>query len=863
VTTLSFDIFARNHSSKEFDRLSRDLKRSVKDFDDFGNRAAKSFLSTANSLSNIPTAAAALQGVGSIVGGLSGVLGLLPAAAAAAAAGFATLAVGTAGFADGLKELADTSKIQKGASGVADAAVQSARRIEEAQAGLARAQRSTRDAQEALTRAQVTAREAQVNLTRARERATEQLEDLRRAVSGAALDEEAAVLAVERAQERLREARASGASALDLREAELGIRQAEQALVDTRDRYADLRRESEQANAAGVEGSDEVVSAQQQVADAARGVRDAQEGVADAAQNVRDAQREVARAFEDAARGAGKAASALSGSTEAFDKLSANAQATVRAILGLDGAWMDLRHSVQDALFAGVADEVKVLGGTYIPVLKSGMTGVAQEFNTGAHSVARFLAEGEQVKTINSLFGGTKGVVGNLTDTMQPLLAVLLDVVAVGTEMLPGLTSGFGAAAERAAAFVHDARETGQLREWIQGGLDTLHQLGTLFSQVGQIVSAVFKGLGAGGTNFLDTLIRVTATVRDFLQSFEGQQALKAVGQALRAVSAVVTEVMLTAFQELAPVIVELAPGFAELARQVGTVLVVALQALGPLLQWVAGFLSDNMNWIGPLAIALFGLVKAFQAVTVVLNILKLAAATNPWLLIIAATVLLATLIITHWDQIMGFLSRAWEWIQRTAGDAWDHIKSAIVDPIVDAARWVENTVSNIINWFADIPRRIGSALAGLGRVIGDAFKFAFNLGIDAINWFIDRANDAIYGINVVNPFDNIPYLPHIARLHSGGEVPGMPGQESLWILEAGETVLPADWAPSVGPTAMNGAGMGPPPSLRTGSVASEQPAPIKLILQSDGTRMSRLQLEMLRESIRVEGGDVQVVLGS
>jgi phage-related protein len=850
VTSLSFDIFARNHASKEFDRLSRDLSRTSKELSSFGDRAASSFLRTANSLSNIPTAAAALNGLTSTVGSLAGVLGLIPAAAAAAAAGFATLAVGTQGFAEGFKALADTSKIQKAAGGAADASVQAARRIEDAQASLARAHRSTRDAEEALTRAQLNSKQAQDQLTRSRERAAEQLEDLQRSLSGAALDEESAVLGVQRAQERLAEAVQDGASGLDLREASLGIRQAQQALEETRDRYADLRRESEQANKAGVEGSDEVVAAQEQVADAARGLRDAQEGVADAAENVRDAQRDVARAMEDAARSADKAGAALAGTTEAFDKLSDNAKDTVRAILGLGDAWTDMRKSVQDALFAGVADDVKLLGGTYIPVLKSGMTGVAGEFNSGARSVADFVAQGEQVNTVSSIFGGTRDVVGDLSATLRPLVSILLDVSAVGIEMLPGLTGGFGKAADSAAAFVKNARETGELRNWIQEGLDTLAKLGDLFSNIGKIFSAVFSGLNAGGAGFLDTMVRVTGAVAAFLQSAQGQEILNALGSALRAISSAVTDVLLAALEELGPVIVALAPGFAELAKIVSGVLVKAFEAWGPILVAVAGFLSDNITWLGPLALALYGVAKALQFVTLAMKALALVAAVNPWVLIIAATVALVALIITfwdeivgavkaaidwivgfvknnwellisiilgplgviialvvnYWDEIIGAFTAAWNFIRDLAVGAWEGVKNAIVDPIVSAAETIGRVIGGIIQFFKDLPRNIGEGLGQLGRVIGDVFKGALNVAIEIINWFIDRANDAILNINRVNPFENIPYINKIGKLHTGGTVPGAPGSESMWILEAGERVLPADWEtdykpPTVEPT--------------------------------------------------------------
>ncbi len=195
--------------------------------------------------------------------------------------------------------VASIAETRTAVEAAAEARVQAAERVESAERDVASAQRSAKESQVAYTRAQQDARDAQVALTRAREQEVERLEDLNRAVSGAALDEEAGVLSLERAQERLAEARQKGATGLDLREAELGVRQAELALADTRDRYGDLRQEADAANRAGVEGSDAVISAQRGVADSALAVQQAQQGVADAALAVRDALKEVARANKE------------------------------------------------------------------------------------------------------------------------------------------------------------------------------------------------------------------------------------------------------------------------------------------------------------------------------------------------------------------------------------------------------------------------------------------------------------------------------------------------------------------------------------------------------------------------------------
>lgn len=808
MTSLSFDIFARDNSDEAFKKLSRNLKNNIKDFDDFGTRGAASFAKAANSLSNLSTGIAVLQSVGQAASNLSGVLGLIPAAALDAGAAFATLAVGTHGFADGLKEFADTSKISKGASGVADAAVQAARRIESAEKTLAGAQRASQDAQD--------------NLRRAREHAADQLIDLNLALRGASLSEEDAAIGLERAQQRLADAQKAGATGLDLREAQLGVKQASLAVDEAKDKFAELSKEAAHANKVGVDGSDEVVAAQRQVADAAQAVRDAQE--------------QVARAHEDAARAADKAGASSAAATAKFNALAGSAQETIRAIAGLGSAWKDVQQSVQGALFAGLGEEVNKLGGVYLPVLRIGMTEVAGEFNKGAHSLADFLAEGEQVNTVKTIFASTRDVTGTFALALRPLVSILLDVASVGAGMLPGLTSGFANAAESASLFVRNAKESGQLQAWIQKGLDTLKKLAELLGNIGSIVATVFKGLSSGGKDFLGTLLSVTGQIKTFLQSFEGQQALKALGSALQAVASVVTSVLLEAFKQLAPIIVQLAPGFAELARQIGDVLVAGLKVAGPLLQAIAKGLSDNIEWLGPLALGLIAGAKAFAIINAALALLKIEALSNPWLAIIAATIALVILIVTHWDQVKAILAAAWEWIKKAAAVAWEAIKnfivdpvvtaakwigdkvgaivqwfidlpgrvwsglksfasgikSAIIDPIVNVVRWVGEQVGNIIQWFKDLPGKIGNVLAGLGDVIRGAFRGALNFLIDILNGFIFAVNLIITGVNAISPFDDIPQIQKVPKLHAGGIVPGRPGQESLFMLEAGERVIPA-----------------------------------------------------------------------
>lgn len=162
---------------------------------------------------------------------------------------------------------------------------------------------------------------------------------------------------------------------------------------------------------------------------------------------------------------------------------------------------------------------------------------------------------------------------------------------------------------------------------------------------------------------------------------------------------------------------------------------------------------------------------------------------------------LLATAFVVLWTNsetfrnvVMGVFQTVGGFIRNTFGAAID---------------WLIGAWNNVVNFFAQLPARIGAAISSLGQGIGNVFKGALNVVIDFLNFWVDRVNNIIYGINLINPFNDIPSVPRISRLHTGGTVPGMPGQESLWMLQAGERVVPAGRSDSGGAVEIRVTGSG------------------------------------------------------
>jgi hypothetical protein len=121
--------------------------------------------------------------------------------------------------------------------------------------------------------------------------------------------------------------------------------------------------------------------------------------------------------------------------------------------------------------------------------------------------------------------------------------------------------------------------------------------------------------------------------------------------------------------------------------------------------------------------------------------------------------------------------------------------------------------------------------IKGLATVISAPFRAAFRLIRSA--W-----NSTVGGKGFSVP-DWVPIIGgktfRIPRMHSGGIVPGAPGQESMAILQAGEEVK------------------------ARGQVSGGR---VVIELRSDGTSLGDALVEVLARSIRVRGGDVQAVLG-
>lgn len=406
----------------------------------------------------------------------------------------------------------------------------------------------------------------------------------------------------------------------------------------------------------------------------------------------------------------------------------------------LKPAWDALKLDVQRTLFRGISGEVRTLAAQYMPDLKTGLTGVAKALNEAAFEFSGFLKQAQTQKDVNGLMTLSAQITRNFTAALRPTLSVLRDVGIVGASVFEEITRGIGHAAEDFAGWVSNIRASGQLREWMLGGVETIKQLIQVVLILGGILGDIFGAFQDAGVDFLGTLIQILQAVSQFLGSLEGQAVLQQFAAALKEIGASVSQFLLASLKELTPALLEALPAFAKLITSLTKLLLPVVEKLAPAIENIAIFIGQNSDAVAGALIALGALAAAFKIAAIAAGILNAILAINPYVLLAVAIVALVALIIVYWDEIVAvtvkvwnyivsFFKNTWKNIQNDAMAIWQAITSffstignalyaAFVQPIVDLNAFLAAMWQRIVDTAMVVLRPIIDIITGIFEII-------------------------------------------------------------------------------------------------------------------------------------------------
>lgn len=473
---------------------------------------------------------------------------------------------------------------EKAAEAIAEAYERAAERTEKANEDMARAQerladviydnarnlfkaqRDLRDAEEGLATAQSRSLGLQNAINRAREEAISRIKELQFSVEGAAISEGRAVIALERAREKLAEVNELPPDHRLRREAELTYRQAQLDLEQARKSNEDLAKEQAESTEAGVEGSKEVVDAKNDQLEAARDLRDAEEDLADSRQelaeteiqnsrDIRDARRDIleieeelvdiqvdlAKAISDANKdlakslrdvglsaggGGGGAAGGIDAFAEAMKNLSPEAQSFVRYLLSVQDHFRALRNEAGKELFPKLETAIgRLIGGGFLSVLGTGLRIVGGAVGDLAIRFADLSADPFFQGTFATFMSSSVTVIGSLGGA----LLNLVDYFTTLTAAAAPFTEAFAAWIETVSGnWAASARGNFDgLQQSIGGGVEVVKQLGRIFGNLWQSIKDVGEAARPAGQILLDAFEKATEALNELTGDDANKEAMK------------------------------------------------------------------------------------------------------------------------------------------------------------------------------------------------------------------------------------------------------------------------------------------------------------------------------------------------
>lgn len=390
---------------------------------------------------------------------------------------------------------------------------------------------------------------------------------------------------------------------------------------------------------------------------------------------------------------------------EATKNLSPSAKDFAQAVRALLPALRNAQKAIQEAFFRGLSPILHQITGRILS-LRAQAIGVAAAINGIVKNVLQFATSGRSIENVRLVLSGVNAFLLRIKTSIGPIVAGFIDLAAQASDFGGQLGGKVANALSTFAGFLSRI-DVGSL---LEDALPILQALGGFLSNVGTIARELFGVFNTDGANAAGVLGELAGKLAAFLQSAEGQAALKAIGQAMQTIAGEAGQVFLTLLQQLAPIIVALAPGVAELATQLGNVLVPALETLGPILSDVAGFLSDNMTWLGPVAAAVLAVAAAYRVYT---------AAKQAWI----ATEKIAQAL---------HLKAVAQWIATTA--------ATVANTVATAANAAMRAGAFVASWIASTAVMIAQKAAMVANLVIMGVVRAATIAWTAVQWLLNIA---------------------------------------------------------------------------------------------------------------------------
>lgn len=396
---------------------------------------------------------------------------------------------------------------------------------------------------------------------------------------------------------------------------------------------------------------------------------------------------------------------------ESLGQLAPQAQSVATTIQGLMPVFDRLKFTVSDAFFGPLTKSIEPLVTTYMPMLQGGLSQMAAVMGNALGGLASFMQTPEMLGMAATMTNNLVSAFSTFSGVLQPVVHAFTEIGVVGSGFLPQIAQAAVQAAQGFSQFISQAAASGQLQEWISGGITAMGQLFELaknlmpilgaLAPIGAALMPAFNSLIVALTPGIAALGGVLAnliTSASPLLTFLGQLAstvLSALAPAFNNLLTALAPVVQQIVGALQPVIEALAPVLAQVASIIGQAMAEAATTLVPLMVPLVGVLGEMLTAAVPL------IPSIVELATSALPLFTAAAGVVIPIVTEVAKILTEILkvIVPPLNAVIKFLARtfqeAFEGIKTAVGKAWEFIKP-IFDKIANAAKGVINAIKSL-----------------------------------------------------------------------------------------------------------------------------------------------------------------------
>lgn len=149
-------------------------------------------------------------------------------------------------------------------------------------------------------------------------------------------------------------------------------------------------------------------------------------------------------------------------------------------------------------------------------------------------------------------------------------------------------------------------------------------------------------------------------------------------------------------------------------------------------------------------------LVYAFSKVKAAMLAIRALLLANPYVALIAATLMVAYLIVSNWTKIQRTLSRIWGGITTAAARAWSKVRNVVTGFLLDASRKVVSIANGILRFFASLPGVFARAAWNIGMAIVNGILSGVSSLAGILRNALESAlQQAIFGLSPFSPVEH------------------------------------------------------------------------------------------------------------